>query len=184
MAGSPLDRPPTKQGSCGPADVKERVIALYESHREGIYRFLVGHGLSPGEAQDLTQDVFLDLFVALDKGAELKSEQAWLYAVAGRAVVDHWRRERQVRAYVDLDTNPAVNIVSREPSPEAQTEIHERRRRLAAGLARLPNEQRLCVQLRMQGLRYREIAQILGVATSTAADWLVAAVKYLRRETQ
>lgn len=171
--------------SKGAGSVRERVVVLYEAHREGIYRFLVGQGLSPVEAQDVTQDVFVDLFVALEKGTELRSEQGWLYAVAGRAAVDHWRREhRAFQVELDLETNAAGNLRSAEPSPEAQAGRQERLRRLAGGLCKLPKEQRLCIQLRMQGLRYREIAEILGVSTSTAAEWLVSAVEYLRGESK
>src|SRR4051812_8221462 len=47
----------------GAASLQKRVVALYEAHRDGIYRFLVGHGLTPGEAQEVTQDVFVDLLV-------------------------------------------------------------------------------------------------------------------------
>ena len=43
------------------ASLRERVTALYEAHREPIFRFLVGHGLDPAVAQEVTQDVFVDL---------------------------------------------------------------------------------------------------------------------------
>src|ERR1022692_3420958 len=55
----------TREGYARDAGFQERVVALYEAHRDGIYRFLVGHGLNPATAQDVTQDVFVDLFVAL-----------------------------------------------------------------------------------------------------------------------
>lgn len=167
------------------SSLQERVVALYEAHRDGIYRFLVGHGLSPAEAQEATQDVFVDLFVELEKGTTVTSEQGWLYAVAGRIAVDYWRRERRsITAQVDFGASPVANLPSTEPSPETQAGNLERLRRLAASLAKLPKEQRLCVQLRMQGLRYREIAKVLGVSISTAAEWLVSAVERLRSESQ
>jgi RNA polymerase sigma-70 factor, ECF subfamily len=161
--------------------VGERVIAIYETHRESIYRFLVGHGLESAVAQEVTQDVFVDLFVALEKGTDVTSEESWLYTVAGRAAIDYWRRERRpVWVDIDLNANPASDLRSAEPSPEAQAGYRERLCRLAAGMAKLPQGQRLCIQLRMQGLRYREIAKLLGVSTSTAAEWLVSAVDRLR----
>ena len=180
LAGGAADR-----GHPNAASARERVLLLYEAHREGIYRFLVGQGLRPAEAQDATQDVFVDLFMALEKGTELRSEQAWLYAVASRVAVDHWRRERRaVRVELDIETNAAAKLASTEPSPETLAGREERLRRLAARLGKMPKEQRLCIQLRMQGLRYREIAEILGVSTSTAAEWLVCAVDGLRRESE
>lgn len=165
----------------GKPSLQERVVLLYEAHREGIYRFLVGHGLTPGEAQEVAQDVFVDLFRALQRGTSIGSEQAWLYTVAGRAAVDFWRRNRF--GEVDFDS-VAADLRSIEPSPEIQAASMERRHRVAAAVARLPKEQRMCIQLRMQGLRYREIATILGVATSTVAEWLASAVGRLRRESQ
>lgn len=166
--------------------IQDRVVSLYETHREGIYRFLAGHGLLPGEAQDVTQDVFVDLFQALQKGTNVTSEQAWLYSVAGRAAADYWRRNR-FAGHVELDLEAggaAANVRSGGTSPEVRAGNIDRLRRVAIGMAGLPKQQRMCIQLRMQGLRYREIASILGVSTSTAAEWLAAAVDRLRGESQ
>jgi RNA polymerase sigma-70 factor (ECF subfamily) len=178
---SPLDRYATREGNAGDVGFQERVIALYETHRDGIYRFLVGHGLNPAMAQDVTQDVFVDLFVALEKGTTVNSEQGWLYTVAGRAVADYWRRDHR-SIWVELDSNPMMgaNIPSGELTPEARAGHREQINRVAAGLKRLPKEHRLCIGLRMQGLRYREIAKVLKVSTSTIAEWLASAVDRLR----
>ncbi len=165
--------------------LQDRVVSLYEAHREGIYRFLVGHGLNPGEAQEVTQDVFVDLFQALQRGTNVSSDQAWLYTVAGRAAADYWRRNRFAgHVQLDLDAGAAANVRSADVSPDVRAEKMDRLHRVAVGMARLPKEQRMCIQLRMQGLRYREIAGILGVSTSTAAEWLVTAVDRLRGESQ
>lgn len=163
------------------SSVQERVVALYEAHRDGIYRFLVGQGLNPAVAQDVTQDVFVDLFVALEKGTLVSSEQGWLYTVAGRSVADYWRREYHLASVqTDYDPRAAGNVPSLEPNPETQAANKQQIQRVAADLRRLPKEQRLCIHLRMQGLRYREIAKVLGVSTSTAAEWLGSAVNRLR----
>ena len=165
------------------SECQARVSALYETHRDGIYRFLVGQGLNPTLAQEVAQDVFMDLFVALKKGTPIKSEQAWLYTVAGRVAVDHWRRERRhISLDIDSQSRAGTNVPSSEPSPEAQAEHKDRLARVAAGLRKLSNEHRLCIQLRMKGLRYREIGKILGVSTSTAAEWLIAAIDRLREQ--
>jgi RNA polymerase sigma-70 factor (ECF subfamily) len=161
--------------------LEERVAALYGTHRDAIYRFLVGQGVEPRFAQEAAQNVFVDLFLALRKNSDIRSEQSWLYAVAARAAVDYWRRERRA-IWVELDASPLVaeSFRSREPSPEVQTIENERLLRIADSMRKLPKEKRLCVHLRMQGLRYREIAKVLGVSTSTAADWLATAVERLR----
>ncbi len=162
-------------------DPRAQVSAFYETYRDEIYRFLVAQGLRPAVAQEVTQDVFVDLFIALRKGAQVNSTRAWLYTVAGRAVVDHWRHERPAMwAEGDSASTASADIPSREHSPEAQAEYNERLARVAAGLQKLPRERRLCLHLRMQGLPYREIAKILHVSTSTAAEWLLSAIDSLR----
>jgi RNA polymerase sigma-70 factor (ECF subfamily) len=159
----------------------ERAAALYEAHRLAIYRFLAGQGLDIGTAQELTQDVFVRLFVAIDRGTEILSEQSWLYSVASKLAVDYWRREGRPM-WVELDAIPALaeSLASQEPTPEAAVVRSERLRRVAKMMASLPKEQRLGVHLRMQGMRYRAIAEILGVSVSTAAEWLSIAVERLR----
>jgi RNA polymerase sigma-70 factor, ECF subfamily len=159
----------------------ERVAALYEAHRSEIYRFLVGQGLGAGTAQELAQDVFVKLFVAITKGTEILSEQAWLYGVASKLAVDYWRREGR-SMWVELDSFPAMadSLRSKDLSPYAAAMRNDRLRRVAKAIARLPKEQRLGVHLRMQGLRYREIAKILGISISTTAEWLSIAVERLR----
>lgn len=62
----------------------ERVAVLYDTYRDKIYGFLVGQGLDPGKSQELTQDVFIRLFIALQGGKEIESERAWLYGVASK----------------------------------------------------------------------------------------------------
>lgn len=163
------------------AGVQEQFGALYETHRDAVCRFLVGRGVNFFEAQDVTQDVFVDLIVSLQKGKDVTSPQGWLYAVAGRAAIDYWRREcRTIQIPLDVEQGQATDLPSAEPTPEVTAQRRQRLRRLVAGIGALPTEQRLCVQLRMQGLRYREIGDVMGVATSTVADWLMAAIRTLR----
>jgi len=164
-----------------PDAVKERVSALYEKHRNGIYGFLVAQGLPLTCAQEVAQDVFVKLFVTLRDGVEVTSEQGWLYGVAAKSAVDYWRREGR-SIWVELDggdfnTEP---LSSSEPNPEEAATQTQRIRHVASELLKLPKEQRLCIHLRSQGMRYREIGEILGVSVSTVSEWLSIAVQRLR----
>jgi len=164
-------------------ELKRWVAALYESSRDRIYCFLVSKGLKPPVAQEATQDIFVDLFRALAKGIPIESEQKWLFAVAGRTAIDHWRRERHhKRVDFDSETNAMANARSSEPTPEAHAEHKERLTRVAAGLRNLPNDLRLCIELRAQGLRYHEIGKVLGAPTSTVAEWIIFAIGSLRAQ--
>lgn len=174
--------PAPRQGAqLNSSAIKSRVAALYEEHRDEIYRFLVGQGLEPAKAQDLAQDVFVDLFVSLMKGSRITSERAWLFTVAARVAVDHWRREGRC-IWIELDSSPAIadNLRSPEMNPEATLVRRQRLRRVALTLASLPRNQRMAIHLRLQGLRYRAIAAVLGVSVSTTSEMLSTAVERLR----
>src|SRR5215831_3439596 len=158
----------------------DRVGRLYLSHRDEIFRFLAAQGIPAATAQDITQEVFLKLLVSLRDGCKITSQTAWLYRVAANRAIDYWRRER--RNLVELDAGDfSETLPSSEMRLDEQAIRDQRMRRLSSEIRRLSKEQRMCVLLRSQGLRYREISRILGVGVSTAADWLDAAVERLRR---
>jgi RNA polymerase sigma-70 factor, ECF subfamily len=151
-----------------------RVSALYEAHRNEIYWFLLRRGIESAVAQDITQDVFVKLCVALRRGDQLVSELGWLHTVAARSAYTYWsRRRKPVRIEFD-------DLASPEPTPEAQAQLKQRIQQVTLALRALPEAQRQCVHLRSQGLRYCEIAEILGVAISTAAGWWSTAIEHLR----
>jgi RNA polymerase sigma-70 factor (ECF subfamily) len=161
--------------------LNDKVTSLYEAHREKIYRFLLTQGLPAATAQEVTQDVFVELFIALRRGTRIISDQGWLYSVAAKSAVDFWRREGKA-LWVELDAEESKLDIASELylSPECQIEKAQRLGRVASELLKLPREQRLSIQLRFEGLRYREIATVMGVAVSTASEWVSIAVRRLR----
>lgn len=84
--------------------------------------------------------------------------------------------------WVELDSVPAMadNLRSKELTPEAAATRNQRLLRVAGTLFHLPKEQRLGIHLRMQGLRYKDIARILGVSIPTVSGLLSTAVERLR----
>jgi RNA polymerase sigma-70 factor (ECF subfamily) len=61
---------------------------------------------------------------------------------------------------------------------------HERRRRLRSVLNALPQRERQCLHLRHDGLRYREIARVLGISLGAVAKLLARAIGRLERADQ
>ena len=164
---------------------RERTAASYLEHRVQLYAFLVHQGLNPAVAQDLTQDVFVTMYSTLNSGKEIIAEKAWLYRVAARMAVDYWRREGR-SMWVELDAVPGMAdaVAEGKPLPDETAQQEQKLRRVGHAMTLLPKEQRMAIQLRMQGLRYRETADNLNVSTYNAADWLTTAVERLRRSAE
>ena len=139
-------------------------------------------------AEDLAQEVFLKAYRKLDTFDVERKLSSWLFKIAHNATIDHLRRAR-------LDTVPlrapgADGEGSWEVEPASDDEGPERRARraqletgLAAALGRLRPRYREILLLRFQqGLAYREIAEVTGLAMGTVKVQLHRARKQLAAE--
>jgi RNA polymerase sigma-70 factor (ECF subfamily) len=158
--------------------LQDRVAEFFEEAREDVYRYLVLLGLQPAHAQEATQEVFLRLYVTLKKGEEIRNPRAWVFRVAHNLGLR--LRERQ-STYVPFD--PELEARLRDPDGDHEQMLVERERmaRLYRAIQGLSEQQRRCLFLRMEGLRYPEIGATLGISASSVGEFLRRAIARLRR---
>ena len=152
------------------------VTTLYHELRKPLLRYLVCLGLSADEAQDVVHDAFLRLQRHLADGVAQDNIRGWLFRVAHNQA-----RNRQV-SYHRRFAEPledAADFQTRQASPEQNLLRREKFRRLSAAMRELAESERATLLLRAEGLRYREIAEVLGMATSTVADTVERAIRKL-----
>lgn len=136
--------------------------ALYERYVDAIYRYCVTRVSSPADAEDATSLTFARAFVALPTyrpRPELAGEgvRSWLFTIAHNVVVSGYRSRRPTSPLADADL-----LVDPDPPPEEQAIAAERRDVLLGSVARLSDDQRRVVELRLAGLSGPEIAAVLG----------------------
>ena len=157
--------------------LQDQVGKLFEEARGDVYRYLLTLGLHPPQAQEAAQEVFLRLYVSLKKGEEIQSWRAWIFRVAH----NHGLR---VRAGQDSTPgfDPEIEAKLRDPGsdPERKLIDKEKMLRLHRAMGSLSEQQRRCVQLRMEGLRYPEIGAALGIGASTVGEFLRRAMSRLK----
>jgi RNA polymerase sigma-70 factor (ECF subfamily) len=155
--------------------VHERMEEIYVAERTHIYTYLLYCGVPPQRAQELAQDSFLKLYVKMSRGEAVEHPRAWLYQVAHYSAIRHHQRE-------PVFDQIASNIPLAEPSldPESSLIDHQRRLAVVAAVRDLSPQQRNCLHLRAQGLRYREIAATIGISTSAVSEFLRRAVVRLK----
>lgn len=73
-----------------------------------------------------------------------------------------------------------VEQCDREPSPEQRAIEHEHFERIHRALASLSPQQRPCLCLRAEGLRYREIAEAVGISIPSVQEFLRRAIERLK----
>jgi RNA polymerase sigma-70 factor, ECF subfamily len=129
------------------------------------YKFVGKHD----EAEDLTQDIFLKIFKALNTFDRRANFQTWIISISRNLCIDHYRSVRKERQTIarDVDSNDLQPATS-ERGPYAQAEHQDLKAQLRQALETLPVTLRTAVVLRdLQELSYQEIADRLGLPEGT-----------------
>lgn len=182
----PVVSPRRRRPAPGPrllAGLRERdPDALAEIHRDygpAVLGFLRGVLRDPVAAEDVHQDVFLDVW---RKGSSFDPERGslvtWIMLIARSRALDELRR----RVPEPRDPQAARD----EPEdPRASTDALLGRWRLAALLARLPAQERRVLRMRFdEGLSQSEIAERLGMPLGTVKTRMATALARLRDEVE
>jgi RNA polymerase sigma-70 factor (ECF subfamily) len=153
---------------------------LYDTLRPSLYRYLINSGHSPQDVEEVVQEAFLRLYRHMRGGGGEENLRAWIYQVAHNLSSNFRKSRRRL-----VDTTPELwehlsqSARDDTPGPEEQLIEKERHFRIHDGLAKLTQLQRDCLNLRLEGFRYREIGEILNVGTSTVAGSLRNAIARL-----
>jgi RNA polymerase sigma-70 factor (ECF subfamily) len=146
-------------GEATPApSLEAEVTALFDLHRGPLFRFMLSLGLTAADAEETIQEVFLALFKHLRAGKPKDNLRGWLFK-AGHNQALKLRQRRPA---------PLLEIAA-SPSPEQQAITNQTKRRVTAVIQALPELDRACLALRAEGLRYREIAEVLGISLGGVA---------------
>jgi RNA polymerase sigma-70 factor (ECF subfamily) len=159
--------------------VEEKVITLFDQFRAPLLHYLFSFKLPVQDAEEIVQDVFLALFRHLRSGKSEMNLRAWIFRVGHNLALK--RREREFRGPNVSEALPEAFAIDMSPSPEALAVEEQTRRRLHAVLAALPELDSRCLRLRAEGLRFREIAQVLGISLGAVSLSLTRSLARLAR---
>ena len=169
--GDSLKRPFEELAAGDPSALE----SVWEIAGRRLYALALWRTGNAEDARDVVQDVFVRLASRSGALSRVEAPHVWLLAVAHRAAVDLTRR-RAVRRTEPLEA--AGLVEARGADPERAVEAA----RLSEALAKLPEAQREAVSLRhLLGCSFREVAEITGVPTFTAASRCRLGLSRLRR---
>ena len=160
---------------------------LYARHKGSLYRYVLRQCAHAGVAEELFQDVWMNVLRARASYVPSARFATWLYRIAHNRLIDHWRAMGQVElvsAGADDDTDPLDAIAAaREVEPDAQASARERSTRLYSACAALPAMQREAFLLHQEGgLELAEIAELTDAGVETVKSRVRYAVAKLRLE--
>jgi len=154
----------------------EAFVRRYQDLVYGTAVRLLGN---PVDAEDVAQTVFLRAFQRFAQVGTSPAAPGWLKTVTRNECLNHLSRYRN--RWQLFGDAPETALASAD-SPATQLEIDDRRRELAAALARLPDHQRVpLVLFHFDEMGYQEIAATLGVSLAKVKTDIFRAREALRR---
>lgn len=170
-----LDRADIVRFLAGESEGFEQLMTRYRQRAYGIALGLTGNH---DDAMDAVQKAFIRVHRSLGRFRVDEPFFPWLYRIVRNAALNQRRDERRHRGEVPLEW---VKRSDGKPDPLATTVAEDLRRKLWDGIQQLPPEMREVFTLyHFQGLKYREIAETMGVPIGTVMSRLHAARLRLR----
>jgi RNA polymerase sigma-70 factor (ECF subfamily) len=167
---------------------------LVERYQGRIYSVVFGMVRNPEDARELSQDAFVKAYKNLSRFRLESSFYTWLCRIAMNVSIDHLRRQklRRTEAFEEgiasRDGTGVISLAHHREDPRRNLERKRLRERIIAEVEKLPDDQRQVIILReIDGLPYKDIADIMGIPEGTVMSRLYYARKKLQsalKETQ
>jgi RNA polymerase sigma-70 factor, ECF subfamily len=169
------------QSSTGRAEpLEDVVVTLFNHFRDPLLRYLSTFSLEFSDSEDILQEVFFSLFQHLRQDKSRENLRGWLFRVAHNLALKrryrtrHNSENRAVPGAEELAVDPALNPEDRLISGQTQQLVLE-------VVQRLPEQDRRCLSLRAEGLRYREIAEVLEISLGAVSLSLARSLARIAR---
>jgi len=183
----PADEELLERFKTGDARAFETLLGRY---RAPIYNFILRSVRDRERAADLTQETFLKVVQRADSFRGGSKLSTWIYAIARNLCIDHsrrmvFRRHKSLDAPIKKSEEKSSPMVDRVPSPGPVTDrdaiAKELQIHIAQAVEELPDEQREVFVLRqVQGLPFKDIAEVVGVSENTVKSRMRYALERLQ----
>ena len=167
--------------SAGPSEIEREVLGLFDEFRAPLLRYSLSFGLQMHDAEEIVQDTFLSLFRHLKQGKSKKNLRGWIFRVAHNLSLKDRYARRRMYDLLEFGAMAAESQVDPLPDPEQLASFAQRRSHILAVIDALAETDRSCLLLRAEGLRYREIATVLGVSLGSVSMSLTRSLARLAR---
>jgi RNA polymerase sigma-70 factor, ECF subfamily len=176
------DRETVRRVQAGETEAFE---VLVEKYKRKAFRLAYQVLRDQEESLDVAQEAFVKAFRALPRFKGDSAFYTWLFRITMNLALDRKRqRATRVRSMGTDDVPPEEwerTAVSTDPDPEAVATGAERREKIREALDSLSEHHRAIIILSdIEGLQYREIAEVLGIPMGTVMSRLHHARKRLR----
>jgi RNA polymerase sigma-70 factor (ECF subfamily) len=161
--------------------IEKEIMELFDEFRCPLLRYSLSLGLPIHDAEEVIQEVFLALLRHLHLGRSRKHLRGWLFRVTHNLALKQRLENQTLLQRTAGEASVADEHADPAPGPEEQLSASQRRYRLQAVVQALPENDQHCLRLRAEGLRYREIAKVLGMSLGAVSISLTRSLARLVR---
>ncbi len=169
---------------------REAFNQLVEEHKDGVLNICYGFVKNTEEAEDITQEVFVEVFKTISKFREDSSLFTWIYRIAVSRSLDAIKKKKSIKraAFFEKRVQSEVaeyeieNTASDTLSPDSELEQIQQQQFIQFSLAKLTESQRTAFVLSHQdGLSYKEISEIMGKSLTSIESLIHRSKQTLRK---
>jgi RNA polymerase sigma-70 factor, ECF subfamily len=167
-----------------PSQLEAEVTGLFDDFRPGLLRYLSSFGLLREDGEEIVQEVFVLLFLHLRAGKSRSNIPGWIFRVAHNLGLKRRESIHRVLKIVSPLDPQAESQPDAAPDPEQYLALFQQWKRVLAVVNVLPEQDKRCLYLRAEGLRYRDIAHILDMSLGGVALSLTRSLSRLKKADQ
>jgi len=161
---------------------------LVEKYQGRVYTMVYGMVRNREDARDITQEAFVKGYRNLESFRLESGFYTWMYRIAMNLAIDFTRKRKRREAGVfdeglaTRDEDGGISEVHHEDGPSRQLERKQLFGRIMNAMEKLPEDQREVILLReLEGMQYKEIADVMGIPEGTVMSRLFYARKKLQK---
>ena len=141
------------------------------------------------DAEEITQDVFVKVYFALDKFKGNSSVKTWIFRICVNACLEHLKKKKRQKRFgfliplINEETGKENTGKTDSPDAHESMENKELNKELTELIHSLPENQKTAFLLfKMEDLSYKEIAEIMDTTDSAVESLLSRARANLKKE--
>jgi RNA polymerase sigma factor (sigma-70 family) len=160
---------------------------IVETWQDMVYNTAIGIVQAPEDAEDVAQEVFVQVYQSIDGFKGNSKFSTWLYRITISKAMDHERRKKRkkrfalIKSLFGADNEQAVDLPDFN-HPGVLFDRKEKAAILFKAMADLPENQRVAFVLnKVEGLSYQEISEVMETSVSAVESLLHRAKSNLRK---
>jgi RNA polymerase sigma-70 factor (ECF subfamily) len=151
---------------------------LFEKYADNIYGVAYNYTKSAEVAEEVTQDVFVKLWLKRKNLESIQSLESYLFIIARNHIFDLFHKRKRDQNFLN---NLMENMQENNATPEDLFLLKESQELIAEALATLPPQQQIVYELRRNhGFSMEEVAAKMGISRNTARNHLNRALQNIR----